>query len=50
MAIKTLILVILAIIIALVLMKFTKKLIHTAFFIAVIGVVFFVLKYIIAAK
>ncbi|MBW2996201.1 hypothetical protein KY332_02755 [Candidatus Woesearchaeota archaeon] len=45
---KTIILVILAIIIALVLLKFTKKLIHTAFFLAVVGVVFFVLKYLIA--
>ena len=47
---KTIFIVILAIIIALVLLKFTKKLLHTAFFIAVVGVVFFLLKYIIAVK
>ncbi|MEE9525567.1 MAG: hypothetical protein V3V78_03100 [Candidatus Woesearchaeota archaeon] len=50
MALKTIFLVVLAIIIAGVLLKFTRKLIHTAFFVALAGVVFFVLKYLIAIK
>lgn len=44
---KTIIAVILAVIIALVLMKVTKKIVKTAFFIALVGVTFLVIKYLV---
>ncbi len=47
---NTIILIILAVVIALVLLKITRKLIHTAFFIALVGIVFFLLKHFIAVK
>ncbi len=45
MALNTIFLIVAAIVVALVLMKITRKLIHTIFFITLVGVVFFVFKY-----
>ena len=50
MALNTIIIVVLAIVIAAVLLKITRKLIHTIFFLTLVGIVFYVLKYLIAIK